>query len=43
MYALTMPVVAITTTHVYFERRVVDELAGELEQAELPAEIELPG
>jgi hypothetical protein len=39
MYALTMPLVAIATTYVYFDRRVVDEL----EQAELPAEIELPG
>ena len=39
MYALTMPLVAIATTYVYFDRRVVDEL----EQAELPAETELPG
>jgi hypothetical protein len=43
MYALTMPLVPITTTYGYFDRRVVDELAGEPEQAELPAEIELPG
>ena len=43
MYALTMPLVAITMTYVYFDRRVVDELADEFEPAGLPAEIELPG
>jgi len=36
-----MPLVAITTAYVYFDRRVADELAGERESAELPAEIEL--
>jgi hypothetical protein len=40
-YSVTMPLVAITTTYVYLDRRVADELAGEREPAELPAEIEL--
>jgi hypothetical protein len=43
VYSLTMPLVAITTAYVYFDRRVADELAGEPEPAELPAEIELSG
>jgi hypothetical protein len=43
IYSLTMPLVAITTTYVYFDRRVADELAGEREPAVLPAEIELSG
>jgi hypothetical protein len=41
VYSVTMPLVAITTTYVYLDRRVADELAGEREPAELPAEIEL--
>jgi hypothetical protein len=41
IYALTMPLVAITTTYVYFDRRVDVELAGERVVRELPAEIEL--
>ncbi len=41
VYAVTMPFVAITTIYVYFDARVRDELAAELEPAELPAEIEL--
>jgi hypothetical protein len=41
IYALTMPLVAITTTYVYFDRRVHVELAGEHKVQELPAEIEL--
>jgi hypothetical protein len=43
VYAVTMPLVAITTTYVYFDRRVHDELAGEPERVELPAEIEFSG
>jgi hypothetical protein len=43
VYALTMPLVAITTTYVYFDRRVENELEGEPAQVELPAEIELSG
>jgi hypothetical protein len=41
IYAVTMPLVAITTAYVYFDRRVADELAGSSEPAQLPAEIEL--
>ena len=41
IYAVTMPLVAITTAYVYFDRRVADELAGDREPAVLPAEIEL--
>ena len=40
IYTVTMPLVAITTTYVYFDRRVADELA-EPASSELPAEIEL--
>jgi hypothetical protein len=40
IYSVTMPFVAITTTYVYFDRRVTDEL-GEPVGSELPAEIEL--
>jgi hypothetical protein len=40
IYSVTMPLVAITTTYVYFDRRVTDEL-GEPVKSELPAEIEL--
>ncbi len=43
VYSLTMPLVAITTTYVYCDRRVDVELGGELEPAKLPAEIELAG
>ena len=39
IYAVTMPFVALTTTYVYFDRRVADEL-GEPARSELPAEIE---
>ena len=40
IYTVTMPLVAITTAYVYFDRRVADELA-EPASPELPAEIEL--
>jgi hypothetical protein len=40
IYALTMPLVAITTVYVYFDRRVVYELEGKVDEAELPAEIQ---
>ena len=40
IYSVTMPLVAITTAYVYFDRRVADELAGEDAPTELPAEIE---
>ena len=43
IYALTMPLVAITTAYVYFDRRVAAALAGDREPAVLPAEIELSG
>jgi len=43
VYALTMPLVAITTVYVYADRRVADELDGEPEAVRLPAEIELSG
>ena len=42
IYTVTMPFVAITTTYVYFDRRVTDELA-EHASPELPPEIELSG
>jgi hypothetical protein len=41
IYAVTMPLVAITTAYVYFDRRVADELEESSEPAQLPAEIEL--
>ncbi|HSC73258.1 MAG TPA: hypothetical protein VLB89_03755 [Gaiellaceae bacterium] len=41
VYALTMPLVAITTAYVYFDRRVAYELGGDVGRAELPAEIEV--
>jgi len=41
IYAVTMPLVAITTAYVYFDRRVADELEEASEPAQLPAEIEL--
>ena len=40
IYAVTMPLVAITTTYVYFDRLVTDELAEPV-TPELPAEVEL--
>jgi hypothetical protein len=40
IYAVTLPLVALTTTYVYFDRRVADELA-EPAPSDLPAEIEL--
>ena len=40
IYTVTMPLVAITTAYVYFDRRVADELV-EPATAELPAEIAL--
>ena len=43
VYALTMPLVAITTTYVYADRRVADELEGERPPLMLPPEIELSG
>jgi hypothetical protein len=43
VYSLTMPLVAITTTYVYFDRRVEDELEREPTPARLPAEIDLSG
>jgi hypothetical protein len=42
IYAVTMPLVAITTTYVYFDRRVAEELV-EPAAPELPAEIEFSG
>jgi len=41
IYAVTMPLVAITTAYVYFDRRVADELEESTEATQLPAEIEL--
>ena len=41
IYSLTMPLVAITTAYVYFDRRVANELADDKDTAELPAEIKL--
>ena len=41
IYSVSMPLVAITTTYVYFDRRVEGELGEEREPAQLPAEIEL--
>jgi hypothetical protein len=41
IYSLTMPLVAITTAYVYFDRRVEGELADERAPEQLPAEIEL--
>jgi hypothetical protein len=38
---VTLPFVAVTTAYVYFDARIQDELAAELEPAELPAEIQL--
>jgi hypothetical protein len=41
IYALTMPLVAITTVYVYFDRRVEYELGGDVATDVLPAEIEV--
>jgi hypothetical protein len=41
VYALAMPLVAITTTYVYFDARVRAELEPREAPADLPAEIEL--
>ena len=41
VYALTMPFVALATVYVYFDMRVRDELATDVESAVLPAEIQL--
>jgi hypothetical protein len=43
VYAVTMPFVAVTTAYVYFDARIRDELAAELDPDQLPAEIELSG
>jgi hypothetical protein len=43
IYALTMPLVAITAVYLYFDRRVAYELGGDVEAAALPAEIEIAG
>jgi hypothetical protein len=43
IYALTMPLVAITTVYVYVDRRAAFELGGGVEAAALPAEIEIAG
>jgi hypothetical protein len=43
IYALTMPLVAITTVYVYFDRRVAFELREDVDVAQLPAEIEVAG
>ena len=39
IYTVTMPLVAITTAYVYFDRRVADELAEPASTTQLPAEI----
>jgi hypothetical protein len=41
VYALTMPLVAITTVYVYFDRRVAFELGDDRETTQLPAEIDV--
>ena len=43
IYTVTMPLVAITTAYVYFDRRVADELTEPASTTQLPAEIELSG
>ena len=42
VYAVTMPFLALTTTYVYFDLRVRNELVPANEPDELPAEIGLP-
>jgi hypothetical protein len=41
VYALAMPFVALATVYVYFDMRVRDELAEDVESGMLPAEIQL--
>jgi hypothetical protein len=41
VYAVTIPFVALTTSYVYFDSRVREELAPSREPDQLPAEIEL--
>jgi hypothetical protein len=41
VYAVTMPLVALTTAYAYFDARVGDELAPSTETATLPAQIDL--
>jgi hypothetical protein len=41
VYAIGMPYAAVVTAYVYFDARVRDELAPELEQSALPAAIDL--
>jgi hypothetical protein len=41
IYALTMPLVAITTAYLYFDRRVEYELGGDVDRKEVPAEIQV--
>ena len=41
IYAMAMPLVALTTAYVYFDCRVRDELSTEEVGDRLPAEIEL--
>ncbi len=41
VYAVTIPFVALTTSYVYFDARVREELAPSREPDQLPAEIEL--
>ena len=41
VYALALPFVALTTSYVYFDARVREELPAEAAPSELPAEIEL--
>jgi len=40
VYALAMPFVALATVYVYFDMRVRDELADDVESGVLPAEIQ---
>jgi hypothetical protein len=42
IYAVTMPIVALTTAYVYFDCRVRDELRPEETDDRLPAEVGLP-
>src|SRR5262249_53730744 len=43
IYAVTMPLVAITTSYVYFDARVRHELVDAVAPTQLPAEISLSG
>jgi hypothetical protein len=40
VYTVTMPIVALTTTYVYFDARVADGVPADEEPARLPAEVE---